>query len=755
MEWTMINPVARPSAWLLLPASMALALFAYAHRDPLFPSICLLSLVGSYFHTWRATLPKRYPWLTAMLGLAALHLLCVLYYDVWLLNGEQLTYFRRFWYKPWLVSTSAMLQAITLVWTWHISSRSTTGFIFLAMGLITISSGNLLPSSHGVVNLYALFGGACLLSLFVLSGAMNGGRGQPFREQCRQSIVIMACIAIISAGTWYVSTGLQHAGQLLDSLLADFTSGSRYRDTIGAGRHIQIAHQRRVKLSRRVVATLSGHTSPVYLRTQVLTEYRQNHWTTPSAVAQWLPERTLHRQPLHADHVQDAREVRLHVDLQGAIPLPYHTAHFYPPKSLSCFLNEGAIVQCSPSSQLTSYTYEPAATSSPTPYGIGFSLRPPTTGAPAQLAQSLQHALTGPEDILVQLRPIARQIAGEDNTLALAAAQRIQDHFQQHYTYSLHVDLDPALDPIVDFVRHRRPAYCEYFASGMVLMLRALGIPARVVGGFLVWEYNTLPQQWIVRQRDAHAWVEVYDEVGQRWVGFDATPPFRQEAFSRTGFFGFLDQSQSWAELQVRRLIKRLYQIDFIAWVMRLRQLGTWFKILGLSLIIAIALGTIYRLWRHLSPSLYQVLKQLKLKWPTRHRPTSVANPVQAEAQYHFARVADLLRQRGAPILPMETLEDYLQRLQSQYRGYTDGPQWAQLEADGQNDRTWLNSTFIDELVNFSAAYHQLRFRPHPAAWEDQQTVLPLQERLNALRQATDKMQQIQRDSAAGQRSNK
>lgn len=280
-------------------------------------------------------------------------------------------------------------------------------------------------------------------------------------------------------------------------------------------------------------------------------------------------------------------------------------------------------------------------------------------------------------------------------------------------------------------------------------MLRALGIPARVVGGFVVWEYNALMQQWIVRERDAHAWVEAYDEVSQRWVGFDATPPFRQETFARSGFLGFLDQGRAWIELQLRTVVKRLYQIDFIAWFMRLRQLGTWFKLLGLSLIAAILIAAAYGLWRRFHRSFYRFLKRFIIKWPARHQPAPVSDPAQAEAQYHFARVAALLRQRGLPILPTETLEDYLQRLPSRelFNINPERPQWAEPEPAGPHHFTRLDAAFMDELANFSHAYHQLRFRPSPTVPENQE------ERLNTLRHSTDQMQQIQRDSVARQQS--
>lgn len=741
----------RPSPWLLAPATVALTLLGIAHRDVVFPSLCFFGIVGSYFHPWCVSQPRRHPWLASMVTCAALFSLCLLYYWIWLLNGEGPPYFRRFWYQPWLVSTGAMLQAAVLLWAWHLPNRS-TGLIFACIGMIAISSGNILPSSYGIVNLYALFGGSCLLSLFALSGALNSGRDQPLRERCRQSLMVLSCIAIIGAGTWYISTSLQHVGQVLDALLADSISNSHYQGTIGVGDSLRIAHQRHVRLSRRVVATLSGSRSPVYLRTQVLTRYHHHRWTSPSAPPPQPLYIHQHARRSHATQDASHREVRLHVNLRGAVPLPYDVSRVHVPEPLSCLQTAGAIVQCSPSSQLTSYAYELAKPHVPVPFGIGFALPAPDPASSlSTTAQSLQHALTAPEAVLSQLRPLARRIAGTDTTRALVAAQKIQQYFRQHFAYSLHVELSPEGDPIVDFVRHRRPAYCEYFASGMALMLRALGIPARVVGGFLVWEYNALLQQWIVRQRDAHAWVEVYDDMGQRWVGFDATPAFRQERFLRTGLTGFWYQSRVWAELQARSVVKKLYQIDFMAWLMRLRQLKTWFgPTSGRDLMIVVLIAAAYGLWRRMHRSLRRWWQQWR--WPMRRRPSHALDAGQAEAQQHFARLAMLLQRRGLAILPTETLAEYLERMSSRALTNADGPVWSSPAASRGQLGVADPSTFIDVLTDFSHAYHQLRFRPGSVETEARRALL--QERLNAIRHALDQLQQMQRDSATGQQLN-
>src|SRR5262249_46584436 len=63
---------------------------------------------------------------------------------------------------------------------------------------------------------------------------------------------------------------------------------------------------------------------------------------------------------------------------------------------------------------------------------------------------------------------------------------------------------------------------CEFFATSMALLLRYQGIPARVVNGFLEGEYNEIGDFYLVRQSDAHTWVEVY--IDGAWYGYDPSP---------------------------------------------------------------------------------------------------------------------------------------------------------------------------------------------------------------------------------------
>ena len=81
----------------------------------------------------------------------------------------------------------------------------------------------------------------------------------------------------------------------------------------------------------------------------------------------------------------------------------------------------------------------------------------------------------------------------------------------------------PGRAPLVAFVTRTRRGHCQHYAGAMALMLRYLGIPARVAVGFTTGEYDTESRTWTVTDHDAHAWVEVWFR-GYGWLPFDPTP---------------------------------------------------------------------------------------------------------------------------------------------------------------------------------------------------------------------------------------
>lgn len=102
-------------------------------------------------------------------------------------------------------------------------------------------------------------------------------------------------------------------------------------------------------------------------------------------------------------------------------------------------------------------------------------------------------------------------------------ARAIENYLKDNYTYSLETVKGGGENPLEAFLFHTREGYCEHYATAMAMLLRYCAIPSRMVTGFLEGEWNSYGKYWIVRQQDAHSWVEAYIR-GEGWVTFDPTP---------------------------------------------------------------------------------------------------------------------------------------------------------------------------------------------------------------------------------------
>jgi hypothetical protein len=132
-----------------------------------------------------------------------------------------------------------------------------------------------------------------------------------------------------------------------------------------------------------------------------------------------------------------------------------------------------------------------------------------------------------------RLRALARDVVGEEEGVA-ARADLLAEHLRTGYAYALDVrGADPAR-PVDEFLFRTRRGSCEHFASSMVLLLRALGHPARLAVGYRVPPDAWIPSwgEYVVRSSHAHAWVEVaLEDLG--WVRWDPTPPDRRAVDAR------------------------------------------------------------------------------------------------------------------------------------------------------------------------------------------------------------------------------
>jgi transglutaminase-like putative cysteine protease len=122
-----------------------------------------------------------------------------------------------------------------------------------------------------------------------------------------------------------------------------------------------------------------------------------------------------------------------------------------------------------------------------------------------------------------RVRELALQISGARVT-ALGRAEAIESFLRNEFGYTLDLPSERQADPLAHFLFERRKGHCEYFASAMTVMLRTLGIPARLINGFAGGVENPISGLHVIRSRDAHSWVEAYIPT-YGWIEFDPTPP--------------------------------------------------------------------------------------------------------------------------------------------------------------------------------------------------------------------------------------
>ena len=133
-------------------------------------------------------------------------------------------------------------------------------------------------------------------------------------------------------------------------------------------------------------------------------------------------------------------------------------------------------------------------------------------------------------------------------------ASLVRAYLQKNHVYTLTVPAgsysleseEGRVDPIEAFLTTPgSKGNCEYFASAMIMMCRSLGIPSRMGVGYLLHEYIEPQDYYLLRQRDAHAWVEIYT-ADRDWEIFDPTPPssasqthagFLSKAFHQVGTY--------------------------------------------------------------------------------------------------------------------------------------------------------------------------------------------------------------------------
>ncbi len=158
-----------------------------------------------------------------------------------------------------------------------------------------------------------------------------------------------------------------------------------------------------------------------------------------------------------------------------------------------------------------------------------------------------------------QARVLAQEMLAKAGSKAAMVEQVLQFFRQQPFYYTRQPPLLPG-DPIDEFLFDSRRGYCEHYAASLVFLLRAAGIPARVVTGYRGGEMNPLGNYFMVRQSDAHAWAEVW-LVGKGWQRVDPS--------------AVIPASRTENQLDRLRFSPDSFSINSLSWVRQAwRQLG-------------------------------------------------------------------------------------------------------------------------------------------------------------------------------------
>ncbi|MBL4590993.1 MAG: DUF3488 domain-containing protein [Phycisphaerales bacterium] len=273
----------------------------------------------------------------------------------------------------------------------------------------------------------------------------------------------------------------------------------------------------------------SLNSPPIYLRGAVLTSYNQGRWGNEHSTRTRLPIQ-LERIPankiiipaINPNHQDWDREYR--ISLRGAasrestIFLPWLPTQFVSAspirigyeKATGRMIHGGTGSSVSYSVRATNAKFlnvripEDYLRKTVDPRGI-------TPAITLYAADIIRSAGLDPDP---QTRPV------DDD---LAVVRVLENNLHSKYTYSLQSEpIPPGQDATEWFLFERKSGHCEYYASSLALMARSAGINARVITGYVASDYNEITGQYIVRESNAHAWIEA--EVGPRkWLTFDGT----------------------------------------------------------------------------------------------------------------------------------------------------------------------------------------------------------------------------------------
>jgi len=365
--------------------------------------------------------------------------------------------------------------------------------------------------------LYLVFAGLCAAYFTLASSHTPAKRADPARSR---RILAGLTILLSVALAWSTARALEWAEprvtQAMGALVLPLPEPGLGKDkTVRLGNLGQIKERHRRNIALRVYAD----TAPGYLRGNVYTKYEASRWTSESLLQTVSPA-------LRSPEALTPQAGELLFPVQRGEAASFRSLEIWPESKLktALFTPLDTAWMGLAAEQLKVDQYGIAEAAEPL---SGTCYRPYTAGEAVREsldAEARAAYISLPDDLDSRIRALAERLcAGKTSTMEKIAA--VTQYFTGRYTYDLGITIPPGEDALTYFLFEEPPppAHCEYFASGAAILLRAAGVPCRYVTGVMAWEKHPYADYWIARNRDAHAWVEAYDDT-QGWVIVEATP---------------------------------------------------------------------------------------------------------------------------------------------------------------------------------------------------------------------------------------
>jgi transglutaminase-like putative cysteine protease len=557
----------RPQAWIawlliLLQAGM----FWYFSQTVLFPVVIVAVSLPAVWWRRRWELSAGYlPWIDLVIaGLCTMK---------WNLAPYEPPDFTPFVMYPLMHAAAQffLLAQVTRLWARR-PDRPLPVYMPLLVVLVFICLGDVALSRYGSRRRMYQNGTLVMVGLSCLYYSMARRRQEPPSNHgrwVRPTLtvgVILTCAMTARAGNSWMLSRWSDLEQLLSNASGPRSNSDRRNLFIGFSGQAPLGSVQllRSAVSEEIALRVISDRPPGYLRGAAFEKFNlhgwelQTDWLPPVQARKPLPpgQRWEHpsqtgapMQPQYLIRPKPAGELRvISVWREASVDrfsfLPLETTRLETPAQLLYFDRHSIVSPDNLAPGATFVVWVPQRSESnplepivqPTNWEYGQPLELPNE----RIEEAEQRLTQLPNQLDSRLKALAKQLFADCPT-PLEKIAAVRRHFAT-YRYDLNIQIPPGRDPLTYFLMEKPAAHCEFFASGTAVLLRLGGIPCRYVTGYAGAEYNRIGKYWVVRQHDAHAWVEAF-LPGQGWVIVDATPEnFIPQTSESTGLWRFWDE---------------------------------------------------------------------------------------------------------------------------------------------------------------------------------------------------------------------